>query len=57
MDFLVEFLRSSIEFVIMGGVALLGIFLGVKLRKKKNNSEKNSCNFNFWCYNEVKLVV
>ncbi|MBQ8281266.1 MAG: LPXTG cell wall anchor domain-containing protein [Lachnospiraceae bacterium] len=40
MDFLVEFLRSSIEFVIMGGVALLGIFLGVKLRKKKNNSEK-----------------
>lgn len=40
MDFLVEFLRTLIEFIIMGAVAALGIFLGITLRKKKNKSAK-----------------
>ena len=40
MDFLIEIIRSSIDFVIMGAVAVAGVFLGIALRKKKNESAK-----------------
>ncbi len=36
MDFLVEFIRSLIWFVILGGVAVSGVFLGKHLREKKD---------------------
>ena len=40
MDFLVEFLRTLIEFIFLGAVAVAGVFLGIAARKKKNKSVK-----------------
>ncbi len=39
MDFLVEFLRSLIMFIFLGGVAVGGVFLGKFLRKRKDRKK------------------
>lgn len=40
MDFLVEFIRSSFEYIFLAVVALGGIFIGAKLSKGKKKKEK-----------------
>lgn len=42
MDFLVEFCRTLIYFLVLGGTAIAGIFVGktLRARKTKNTTEE-----------------
>ncbi len=44
MDFLVQVIRSLIEFIFLGGVAVAGVLLGKRAREKKNakTTEENA---------------
>lgn len=39
MEFLQALLLNGVQFVIMGGIAVLGVMLGAKLRKAKTEKK------------------
>ncbi len=40
MDFLVELIRTLLECAVMVSFAAVGVFLGIKLRKRKDGKNK-----------------